>query len=100
MNETEERRRELLKQARRMYDEDRFIPAVHPRYQNLYQDLYDPEERVPNSSFFLRFTLCVILFACYVWMDYSKIPVANVNSEQIVVQIEKQIDLEKIGYDP
>lgn len=100
MNETEERRRELLKQARRIYDEDRFIPAVHPRYQNLYQDLYDPEERVPNSSFFLRFTLCVILFACYVWMDYSKIPVANVNSEQIVVQIEKQMDLEKIGYDP
>ena len=31
MNETEERRKELLRQARQMYDEDRFIPAVHPR---------------------------------------------------------------------
>ena len=49
MNETEERRKELLRQARQMYDEDRFIPAVHPRYRNLYQDLYEPDENAKKG---------------------------------------------------
>lgn len=94
MNEAEERRKELLRQARQMYDDDRFIPAVHPRYRNLYQDLYEPDEkRVPNSSFSFRIAVCIVLFACYVWMDYSEVPVANVSSDQIVTQIEKQTEI-------
>ena len=69
MNETEERRKELLRQARQMYDEDRFIPAVHPRYRNLYQDLYEPDEKqVPNSSFSFRLYVSCYLHAMYGWI--------------------------------
>ena len=51
-----------------MYDEDRFIPAVHPRYRNLYQDLYEPDEKqVPNSSF--RFDRRAYRVICMLWAD-------------------------------
>lgn len=32
MNDSELRRRELLKQTRRLYQDSAAIPAVHPRY--------------------------------------------------------------------
>lgn len=97
MNDSEERRRELLRQTRRLYNEDSFVPAVHPRYGHIYHDLYDeqPGDR-PKSSFFFRLSLGVLVFICYVWMDYGKLDVANVNSAQIVNQIEKQMDLKDI----
>ena len=43
MNDPEIRRRELLKQTKQMYDEQREIPAVHPRYGRIYHDLYQQE---------------------------------------------------------
>ena len=33
MNDSELRRRELLKQTRRLYQDSAAIPAVHPRYR-------------------------------------------------------------------
>ena len=33
---------------------------------------------------------------CYVWIDYGKVNVANVSSDKIVNQIEKQMDLKDI----
>lgn len=97
MNESEARRRELLRQTRKLYNEDGFVPAVHPRYGNIYHDLYDDgtQER-PKNSFFFRLSLGILCFVCYVWMDYGKVNVANVSSSQIVNQIEKQMDLKDI----
>lgn len=97
MNESEERRRQLLRQTKRLYNEERFIPAVHPRYGNIYKDLYgeDGEPR-PQNSFFFRLTLGILCFVCYVWIDYGKIDVANVNSTKIVNQIEQQMELKDI----
>ena len=40
MNDAEMRRRELLRQTRKLYDEKPDIPAVHPRYGNIYHSLY------------------------------------------------------------
>ena len=97
MNESEERRRQLLRQTRRLYNEDSFIPAVHPRYGHIYHDLYDDgAEARPKSSFFFRLTLGVLCFVCYVWIDYGKVNVANVSSDKIVNQIEKQMDLKDL----
>lgn len=97
MNESEERRKKLLLQTRKLYGEDRFIPAVHPRYGHIYHELYDNgADEKQKSSFFFRLSLGILCFICYVWVDYGKINVANVNSDQIVGQIEKQIGLKDI----
>ncbi len=97
MNDSEARRRELLRQTKRLYNEDNFIPAVHPRYGNIYHDLYDNgAAEAPKNSFFFRLSLGILCFICYVWVDYGKITVANVSSDQIVNQIEKQMDLQDI----
>ena len=49
MNDSEMRRRELLRQTRRLYDDKREIPAVHPRYGRIYHNLYEnnTEEQEP-----------------------------------------------------
>ena len=40
MNESELRRRELLRQTRRLYNDHNEIPAVHPRYGSICSSLY------------------------------------------------------------
>lgn len=66
MNDSELRRRELLKQTRRLYQDSAAIPAVHPRYGHIYHELYDtliPGKREHHSgSFFARLMLAVFLF--------------------------------------
>lgn len=97
MNEAEERRRELLKRTKRLYDDSSSVPAVHPRYRHIYRDLYGAEEREGiQSSFFFRCTLGVLCFLCYVWVDYGELNVADVTSERIVNQIEKQFDIKAV----
>lgn len=95
MNNSEERRRELLRQTRQLYD-DSWIPAVHPRYGNIYRNLYDGDEEEQGGSFVFRLALVILLFVCYVWMDYAEVPVMNVSSDQIVTQIEKQMNIEEL----
>lgn len=97
MNESEARRAELLKRTKKLYNDDRFVPAVHPRYGHIYKDLYAGEQKErPKGSFFFRLTLGVLCFLCFVWMDYGNISVANVSSSRIINQIEKQFDWKDI----
>lgn len=96
MNDSEARRRELLRQTRKLYQDQRTPPAVHPRYGHIYHELYEPETPVSKSSFLYRLTLGILCFLCYVWMDQKNVSVADVNSSQIVQQIEKQIDWEEL----
>lgn len=97
MNDSEKRRRELLRQTRKLYDEKNEIPAVHPRYGRIYHDLYGSEEEQSSSSygsFYLRLVLSVLCFIFFVYMDQSKAEVAEVNSTVIVEQIEKNMELD------
>ena len=97
MNDSEARRRELLRQTRKQYDEKHFIPAVHPRYGNIYHELYDDQDDTySKDSFLFRLTLGILCFICYVWMDSSQAQIASVSSDQIVNQIEKQVEMEDI----
>ena len=89
MNESERRRRELLRQTRKLYDENISLPAVHPRYGNIIH-----EQAEPKNSFFFRAAIGLLCFVCYVCVDANQIKVAEVGSEQIVNQIEKQMDVE------
>lgn len=98
MNDSELRRRELLRQTRKLYDERQEVPAVHPRYGNIYRSLYDgEEEHVPfGGSFYIRLAVGILCFICFVYMDQSKVSVAEVDSTAIVDQIEKDVDAETI----
>ncbi|CUX44234.1 hypothetical protein [Clostridium sp. C105KSO13] len=97
MNEAEQRRKDLLRQTRKLYNEDGGIPAVHPRYGRIYHDLYGGDEETrPKNSFYFRLILAVLCFVCYIWIDYEKIDVANVNSGKIINQIERQLELKDI----
>ena len=97
MNDSEMRRRELLRQTRKLYNERQDIPAVHPRYGRIYHNLYgagdDGAEQV-KGSFYLRLVIGILCFICFVYMDQSKAEVAQVNSTTIVNQIEKTEDAE------
>lgn len=96
MNDSEVRRRELLRQTRKLYQEHGAPPAIHPRYGHIYHELYDEEPPVVKSTFFYRFILGILCFICYVWMDHGKISIADVSSDKIVSQIEKQVELQDI----
>lgn len=91
MNESEMRRRELLRETRRMYRESESVPAVHPRYKAAYQDLYrkDTKEERDRSGFYFRLILAVIGFICYVYFDQNQVEIAEVSSAEIRCQIEK-----------
>ena len=74
MNDSELRRRELLRQTRKLYDERQEVPAVHPRYGNIYRSLYDgEEEHVPSGgSFYIRLAVGILCFICFVYMDRER----------------------------
>lgn len=98
MNDSELRRIELLKQTRNLYDDKRDVPAVHPRYGRIYQDLYssNEEQDQPGGTFYIRLVICILCFVCFVYMDQSKAAVAEVNSSSIIKQIEKNINADTL----
>ena len=97
MNDSEARRRELLRQTRRLYHETgRSTPVIHPRYGNLTTSVTE-DDAAEDHSFLFRLGLSILCFACFVWMDYGKIEVAEVNSGRILNEIEKQITPKECG---
>ena len=93
------RRRELLRQTRKLYDERRDIPAVHPRYGRIYHSLYDEEvegQTPSGGSFYIRLAVSILCFICFVYMDQSKASVAEVDSTAIINEIEKDIGADTI----
>ena len=66
MTETEKRRTELLQQTRQLYSEKYAPPAIHPRYQNVYQSLYKDENRArPRNSFGVRLLVAILIFGLF-----------------------------------
>lgn len=99
MNSSEESRRELLRQTRKLYAEKKEIPAVHPRYGRIYHDLYRENEKSGVSqggTFYIRLAIGILCFVCFVYMDQSKTKVADVDSRAIVNEIERDVDAKMI----
>ena len=68
MNDSEARRRELLRQTRRLYHETgRSTPVIHPRYGNLTTSVTE-DDAAEDHSFLFRLGLSILCFACFVWM--------------------------------
>ena len=87
MNESEKRRRELLRSAREMYGDSHMPPAVHPRFRNIYGDLYESEEQ--SSGLQTRLLIGCVLFLVFVLMDYFHLEIAQVESEEVVQMVEQ-----------
>ena len=72
MNESEARRRELLRQTRRLYHETgRSTPVIHPRYGNLTTSVTE-DDAAEDHSFLFRLglsILCLLFCLDGLWQD-------------------------------
>lgn len=94
MNEQEIRRKELLRQTRKLYNERNDLPAVHPRYSGTYHSLYTEkgeEQPVSGSSFRIRVLIAVLCFVFYIYIDENQVNVADMDSALITEQIGKNL---------
>ena len=102
MNESELRRRELLRQTRKLYNDHNELPAVHPRYGRICSSLYGDgqtdrqPETAPASSFPIRLVIGILCFAFYIWLDQSGTEVAQVSSSVIAEQIGQDMDADAL----
>ena len=95
MSETEERRKQLLRQVKGTRQSSiGNIPAIHPRYGNAYHSIYKNEDTIEKGTFQLRCVIAILCFTGFVWMKQEDVKIVSVNSNQIVNQIEKQVDME------
>ena len=94
MNESQERREELLRMSRQKWRKGS-IPAVHPRYQHVYRGLYGEHSSEENggSSFFARMFISFLIFGMFVAADYTGENIWKYTPSQIVSQIEYQPDI-------
>lgn len=99
MNESEMRRRELLKQTRRLYNDHHEIPAVHPRYGRIYSNLYGNEHpgtrqtETSGNSFYIRLVIGILCFVFYVYLDQTQAEIAQVSSTVIAEHIGQDTDM-------
>lgn len=97
MNESELRRKELLAQMRNSNLISHEFPAIHPKYGNLYRNLYSQNERPqPKNSFLLRFCLSSVCFLMYISIASADSDIAEVYCSQITSCIQTPFDYEEI----
>lgn len=107
MNESEIRRRELLKETRQQSrNQEMLFPAVHPRYGRLYRELYPEDgftgqttrmslhntqkESVRTGSFTSRLVLSALLFLCFLYVSQNQVPAPLMQGTEIVEMIQKE----------
>ena len=93
MNESQERREELLRMSRQKWRKGS-IPAVHPRYQHVYRDIWRTFfRRKWRKQFFARMFISFLIFGMFVAADYTGEKIWKYTPSQIVSQIEYQPDI-------
>ena len=113
-SESELRRRELLRETRRLnQNQAPFLPAVHPRYQRIYRGLYpegitegrgtelhsserEKEESGTGSSFTTRILVSALLFVGYIFICQSPGLVKNLDGGQVVELVQEKIQVEEL----
>ncbi|MDY5846029.1 MAG: hypothetical protein SPJ92_05785 [Bariatricus sp.] len=92
MTESERRRTELLKSAKRQ-GFSTGTPAIHPRYHNMYRYLYK-EESAPTATGSLgtRILLSLILFAVFISSNYTDHYIWKFSQTSIANEIQAQPD--------
>lgn len=94
MNESEKRRKELLENTRNLYSDRRSPPAIHPRYSNAYHSIYPDldENEIERSTILFRIVISLLLFLCFVTMDYNSLSFKKVDCAHISQEIKYQSD--------
>lgn len=82
MVDAKQRRIDLLQQAQGE------IPAVHPRYQATYQNLY--QEKEPRTLG-IRILVSVLLFLAVLYIKYTNQTIVNVDSSQIISEVQREV---------
>ena len=95
MNQSEKRRKQLLNQTRSLYTDKYDCPAVHPRYQNVYRNMYE-NEQTKKGTFGVRMFLCLLLFVGYLYLDYQKTELFEITSSDIEQYISEDLALDII----
>lgn len=92
MNEFEKQRQELLNHTRSIYNEKKQPPAIHPRYQHVYQSLYEEKK---TSSFVFRLVIASAVFFIFFAVNYKRVDIGFVSSERIIKEVQKDLFGEK-----
>lgn len=97
MNESEQRRRQLLRETRNLYQEKDPFPAVHPRYRIMSELTSERTERAPKGSLKLRIGISLLCFVCYLFMEYGKVSIRHIDSSTVRAQIKKEFHFTQIN---
>ena len=92
MTETEKRRKDLLSSVRSSHTDSGYVPAVHPRYQNVYHSIYEEEEVETGGTLPFRICLALLLFLLYVGADYYSYTIGKWGTEDVAEVITYQIE--------
>ena len=93
MTDTEKRRQELLHQARQIYDSRSSIPAVHPRYGAVYDNLYGSENEKSKTTLATRIIIAMLLFVIYAGIDMQDLSIGSYKSSDIAEVVSNNIVL-------
>ena len=92
MNQSQKQREQLLQQARMLYSDKRTLPAVHPRYQHIYDDLYKVDEQ-KTGTFGIRLFICLLVFVCFIVMKDGNYNLLETGSQQIKEVISENLEI-------
>lgn len=98
MNENAKRRQNLVLQMKKGNHFSSAVPAVHPRYERIYQDLYEqkPKSTMLEYSFPFRLFVAVLCFLLYLAVNTSNVETAQKYSSEITSTIQKNYDYKEI----
>lgn len=67
MTESEKRRVRLLRETRMLYRDQSLVPAVHPRFQTAYRELYQQDcDEKRKGTLWIRLCIALLLFSAFV----------------------------------
>ena len=94
MNETEKRRERLLEQTRSIYHDDSKIPAIHPRYEAYYRQIYNCDNNGLKGTCGIRCLICILVFGIYAVTGINQKEIFGLNDLQVREMIMQNIELE------
>ena len=97
MNESEQRRKQLLWETRNLYQDKDTVPAVHPRYRTMTDLISEQPKSAAKGSLKLRIIISLLCFGCYLFMEYGKITIRHIDSSAVRAQIGKESHFIKIN---
>ncbi len=93
MTEAELRRVELLAQTRSTYKERGNIPAIHPRYRSVYNEVYGDNATSSKDGVSFRLAIALFIFVVYAMISYKEYSFGEFNNETIVEAISTDIEV-------